>query len=69
MARLLLQADRKERKRGLKKYYGPKEAQEEPFPVYAHLIVARNPFQLESDRDDSQRRYLVVLNGAAGRPR
>ena len=50
----------------LKKYYGPKEAQEEPFPVYAHLIVARNPFQLESDRDDSQRRYLVVLDGAAG---
>ncbi len=50
----------------LKKYYGPKEAKKDPFPVYAHLVVARNPFPSDEEGGDTQPRFLVVLNGAAG---
>jgi hypothetical protein len=50
----------------VQKYYGPKEAREEPFPVYAHLVVAKNPFPSDEEGRDTQPRFLVVLNGAAG---
>ena len=50
----------------LEDYYGPQElpATLSPFYIYAHLVVALNPFS--SSNDEHSRGYFIVLNGVAG---
>ena len=46
-------------------YYGQHEYErsgKRPFAIYAHLVIARNPFS----RPDGPTRYVVILNGVSG---
>jgi hypothetical protein len=37
-----------------------------PFNVYAHLVVANNPFIPKEDRASKKYKYIILLNGVSG---
>jgi hypothetical protein len=49
----------------LEKYLGQTECKDQDFVLYAHLVVALNPFVTHDAKDEAER-WVVLLNGISG---